>query len=70
MADLLGVGCWVLVAGCWLLGVGCWVLVAGCWLLGVGCWVLVAGCWLHIRANWHNTSTHATSMIVPVVEVA
>lgn len=44
---MLGVGCWVLSAECWVLGgwvlgIGCWVLSTGHWVLGVGCWVLGA----------------------------
>jgi hypothetical protein len=41
VALIVGVGCMVLVAWCWLHGVGCMVLVAWCWLHGVGCVVLV-----------------------------
>ncbi len=49
---LLGVGCRVLVIGCWLV-----VVVAGSWVSGFGCqvlvvggcsWILGVGCWLSV----------------------
>ena len=43
------VGCWLLVASCW---VDYWLLIVGCTLDRWFCWLLVGRCWLLVAACW------------------